>query len=202
MKPIIGIIGRKSQSFTGKDIDIVYLDIEKKIYENGGIPLVINNLYFNDYLDICDGFILQGGDDIDKNNLNIIKVLFDRDIPLLGICLGMQEMGICYNGIEFEVENHLNTNHDIIINKNSLLYDIVKADKIRVNSRHKWCIKETNLYVSAKDKNNLIEAIEGKNKLFFLGMQWHPENLDDIYSKRIFTYFVKACIIYKANKKS
>jgi len=44
--------------------------------------------------------------------------------------------------------------------------------------------------VSAKC-NNIIEAIEKSNKLFNIGIQWHPESLpNDIYSKRLFDYFI------------
>ena len=73
--------------------------------------------------------------------------------------------------------------------------EILKKDKILVNSRHKSAIKKTNYRVSSISKDNIIESIEIPNHKFFLGLQWHPENLYDIdpNSKKIFDYFIKIC---------
>ena len=50
----------------------------------------------------------------------------------------------------------------------------------------------TNLDCVAYSEDNILEAIEDKNKKFFLGIQWHPESLlEDIYSKRLFDYFIE-----------
>jgi len=87
--------------------------------------------------------------------------------------------------------------HYINVNKNSLLYKILGDDRILVNSRHKSAIIETKLDVVARSDDNVIEAVEDKSKTFFLGVEWHPESLDDIYSKRIFDYFINII-----NKKS
>ena len=49
----------------------------------------------------------------------------------------------------------------------------------------------TNLDCVAYSEDNILEAVEDKNKKFFLGIQWHPESLlEDIYSKRLFDYFI------------
>lgn len=196
MRPIIGIITRKGKSDTGKNIKIVYDDIISSIIKSGGIPIGIDNNNIDNYLNICNGFILQGGDDIDKNNINILKILYEKDIPVLGICLGMQEMGIFKDGLLVDINGHLdNKLHKININKDSLLYNIINKDTILVNSRHKSVINKTNLYVSGISFDNYIEAIEDNNKGFFLGIQWHPENMydSDIDAKKIFDYFIKIC---------
>ena len=45
--------------------------------------------------------------------------------------------------------------------------------------------------ISATSEDNIPEAIEDKNKRFFIGVQWHPESLvDDVYSNRLFTAFI------------
>ena len=196
MKPIIGIISRHSVSESNNNIDITYSDIISSIKKSNGIPISISNKNFSDYIDICDGFILQGGDDIDEENLNIINILYEKDIPLLGICLGMQEIAYNYNGIVYDIDNHKHSNlHEITINKDSLLYKILSCHKTLVNSRHKSAIKNTDLFISAISDDNVIEAIEGKDKKFFIGLQWHPENLyeKDLNSRKIFDYFVKVC---------
>ena len=195
MKPIIGIISRNYKSETNKLINITYTDIISSVLKSGGTPISIpSNTDIDDYLNICNGFILQGGDDIDSNNLNTIKVLKEKNIPLLGICLGMQEMFYDNNMIDIK-NHHLNSLHEIRIKKNTLLYKILKKEKILVNSRHKSSIKNTKYKVSSISKDNVIESIEDPNQKFHIGIQWHPENLYDIdsNSKKIFDYFIKMC---------
>ena len=135
-------------------------------------------------IDTLDGIILCGGDndlDIDKD---IIKYVYDKDIPCLGICMGMQEMSMCNT---VKVDNHYNVNHKVKIN-NSLVYG---NRVISVNSRHKETIEDSLIDVVGKSFDNVIEMIEDKNKLFFVGVQWHPENINDINSKILFDKFIE-----------
>lgn len=197
MKPIIGVIYRSDVSKSGNKIDIVYKDILEAILSSGGVPVGVVGSKIEDYFDICSGFILQGGDDISDESLALIKKIVDKDIPLLGICLGMQEMGCFYDGVLEDIDNHKDSEmlHSIIIDKNSLLYKIVGSDKIMVNSRHRSSLVSSKLKVSSRSEDGVIESIENKDLFFFLGLQWHPENLykENIYARKIFDYFVKIC---------
>ena len=194
-KPIIGIISRDYLSETNKKINIIYNDIISSVIKSGGIPIGIPlNEDITPYLDICKGFILQGGDDINNHNLLTINILKERDIPTLGICLGMQEM--FYESNLIDIPNHqINSLHEVNITKNSLLYKILKKDKILVNSRHKSALLNKTYLINAKSIDNIIESLELPNHKFFLGLQWHPENLYNIdrNSKKIFDYFIKIC---------
>lgn len=194
-KPIIGIISRDYLSETNKKINIIYNDIISSVIKSGGIPIGIPlNEDITPYLDICKGFILQGGDDINNHNLLTINILKERNIPTLGICLGMQEM--FYESNLIDIPNHqINSLHEINIIKNSLLYKILKKDKILVNSRHKSALTRKSYLINAKSIDNIIESLELPNHKFFLGLQWHPENLYNIdrNSKKIFDYFIKIC---------
>ena len=194
MKPIIGIIMRDSVSESGHDILYVYTEIINCIIKSGGIPIGIPNKYLDNYLDICKGFIMEGGSEFDKQDFISIKKIKEKDIPLLGICLGMQEMAYLANGTIKDINDHMNREHEISIYKDSLLYKILGIDKINVNSRHKSSIAKTNLIVSAYSTDGVIEAVEDKNNKFYVGLQWHPENMyDDINVKKIFDYFIKVC---------
>ena len=187
---------RNGLSQTGKNIGIVYDDIVSSVIKSGGIPVMIPNDNIYRYLDICAGFILQGGDDISDDNLKLLRVLIKRNIPTLGICLGMQEMAMVNCGMLYDIPDHNgNILHEITINKDSLLYKIIGVSKTIVNSRHKSAILNTNLDVSSISNDNIIESVEDGKLKFFIGLQWHPENMydSDINSRKIFDYFVKIC---------
>lgn len=166
------------------------------------IPILFENENeferIKEILDFCDGIISPGGSKIHDIDYRIIGYLYEIDKPTLGICLGMQTMGKLFNGkVRTEIESGTHCReeeyvHDIIIKRDSLLYQIIGEEKIRVNSRHMRQIPYTNLDCVAYSEDNILEAIEDKNKKFFLGIQWHPESLlDDIYSKRLFDYFIE-----------
>ena len=196
MKPLIGIIYRKELSPKGHIIDIIYKEINNAIIASGGIPIGITSDNFKDYLNICQGFILQGGTKIEKKNLEIIKLLYKENIPILGICQGMQEMAVSLGGKLKKIKNHnINTLHEIKIIKNTKLNYLLNTPKIMVNSRHKYAVNKTNLTISAISHDNIIEAIEDTNKTYFIGLEWHPENMYNVdsYQRKIFDYFIKIC---------
>ncbi len=195
----IGIIGRRqtrSRNFSDFNEEII-----KTIYNYGCYPLCICADFDNSdefikqqpLIDMCAGFIFQGGSEIKNFDIHVIKYLYENNIPTLGICLGHQTMGCAFNGV---IKNNNISHssdeyyvHDIMINRNSKLYSILKNELITVNSRHSYCLDTTKLDVSAT--SDVIEAIEDKNKLFFIGVQWHPESTDDENSKKLFNYFFK-----------
>ena len=192
---IIGIVTRKSVSEENHDIDIIYNDIIKALKKFGTFPigLVLEEDY-KELINICDGLIFQGGDDIEEYDLKALKYAYDKDIPTLGICLGMQIMGILFNGNIIDINNHkknLDYAHSILIKKDTKLYSIFNQDIIKVNSRHKSVLKNTSLCVSALSNDGYIEAIEDTDKKFFIGVQWHPESmLYDERQNKIFKCFI------------
>lgn len=195
IKPIIGIISREYYSQSNKKIDIVYTDMMSSVIKSGGIPIGIPcNEKIDDYIELCDGFIFQGGDDINSYDLDNLEILREKNVPVLGICLGMQEM--FYDNNMKDVDNHcLNSFHCIKVKKKTLLYDIFKKNRIMVNSRHKSVIDNTKYRASGISLDNTIEALEIPYLRFYLGVQWHPENLYDIdkNARRIFDYFILVC---------
>ena len=98
-----------------------------------------------------------------------------------------------------DIKNHkkiLKYAHEVKIKKESKLYNIFKTDIIKVNSRHKSIVKYTNLDVVGISNDGYIEALESKNKKFFIGVQWHPESMIDYDEKQnnLFKYFIKSCL--------
>lgn len=200
INPIIGVITRKSVSLENHETNIIYTDIQKAIINNNGVPIGIT--LYSDYkklIDMCDGVIFQGGDNFEQYDLDALKYAYDKNIPVLGICLGMQLMGILFGCDMFDVNNHKKTLdyvHEVKIKRNSKLYNIFKSDIIKVNSRHKSVIKNVKLNISGVSQDGYIEAIEDLNKNFFIGVQWHPESMIeyDYKQNNLFKLFINSCI--------
>lgn len=159
-------------------------------YEDGP---KITDYDFNKMLDLirmCNGIILQGGDEFYDFDIKIIDYLYKNDIPTLGICLGMQSMAFYKGGNYVRVNNHYKVNHSVKIRRNSKLYSILKSETIMVCSRHNYQVKGSFLFVNAKSEDNVIEGFEDNSKRFFLACQWHPEENDDVYQRRLFQSFI------------
>ena len=204
-KPIIGIVTRLENNMH---------KINKSIIDNitkcGGLCLGIINeerysyefldrdkLIIDNILKICDGFVIPGGSTESYLDKYIIEYATKNNIPILGICLGMQEMS-SFLDLE-EVSNHNKSNryvHKVNIDKNSLLYKIFKKD-IYVNSRHNYKIKNLNSYKAVGSCLDVIEAIERDDNTFNVGVQWHPEDIDN---EELFDYFINSTIIDKIFK--
>lgn len=184
-KPIIGIVARKNDKFYKVNENIV-----KKIVKNGGIPILILPTNSNDLLNvlnICDGIVMPGGSDIYEYDRFICKYATDNDIPILGICLGMQIMEEKY--LTKTKTHHQGINHNIITEKGSIINRLI-GDTL-VNSRHNDCISNTdNYYITARSLDGCIEAIQHKTNRFNVGVQWHPEDLDD---DSLFIEFIRVC---------
>lgn len=199
MMKLIGIVTRKSKSEEGHNINIIYSDIVKAIRKNGGIAVgIVLDEDYKKIIDLVDGVIFSGGDNFEEYDKAALKYIYSIDKPVLGICLGMQLMGNIFGCNEMIVKNHkksLSYAHSVYISRNSKLYNIFKKGEIKVNSRHNSTIKDTIIKVSAISNDGVIEAIEDPNKRFFIGVQWHPENMIDydLEQNNIFRMFLKTC---------
>lgn len=163
------------------------------------------------YLNNCDGLIVPGGNKFTKFDSCVLDKAIKKNMPILCICMGMQLLS-CYNNKDinlYKIDSKINHNqssndtnfsHKINIKNNSLLYSIIKKDEINVNSFHNMGCKDNNLFeIDALSEDNVIEAIEIKNKKFVLGVQWHPEKdfKNNIDSKNIFLSFINSARAYK-----
>lgn len=227
-KPIIEIIGRNYIEDNDSVIK-VNDDYRLAIVKSGGIPFIITPTDELNYgnalshrtrllsetakkdltkvLKMCDGILMTGGSHWYQFDEFICQYALDNDIPLLGICLGMQILGNIDNFCGTEksdktVKNDTNINHCQIrkpyvhncLIKEGLLYDILKTDNIKVNSRHNYHITNKDYFiVEAYSEDGLIEAISIPNHKFALGLQWHPESMleYDNSMKKIFDAFIK-----------
>lgn len=184
-----------------KEIHYIPSDIFYKLKSKVNVIIIpfAQNDSFDDVVEqltLCDGIILPGGDDIYPLELDVCKYLYEKDIPLLGICLGMQTMAYAMGGTMGTLPTLTHKSKDEYVHKvkivpNTNLAKLIRKNEIMVNSRHKDYISSCdNLKISAYSEDGIIEAIEDTNKKFFIGLQWHPENLNDENSNRLFSYFI------------
>lgn len=223
-KKIIGVIGRTTLNTEGVDLISIDNNIRRAILKKGCIPFMIMPLKDIDYkntpgkeippitieeekylkaqLDICDGLILQGGNRWYNYDDFIYRYALEKDLPMLGICMGMQTMSANDNNRNTAQKNETDIEHSkinekyvhkVTIQEGTLLSKIISEKEIMVNSNHKYHITDTNKYkVSAISEDGLIEAIELNQKRFCLGIQWHPEKMLDYdkHANEIFDYFI------------
>lgn len=202
----IGIILRDYTSLSHNSLfgirsDLVYY-LRKYSVHVVCIPLCFENDEIDEFervvegIKACDGIILPGGQKEYDIDLKIAKYLYENNIPTLGLCLGMQIMALEFGGdIDYLPDNSHQKKetyvHTVKIKKDSLLSKILGETEILVNSRHSEYITTTDLDITAISNDLVIEAVEDCTKKFFIGLQWHPESLyNDIYSKKIFDYFI------------
>ena len=163
-----------------------------------GILNYDNSLLNTNILSLCDGIIFQGGSDIYRYHFQILNYAINNNIPVLGICMGHQIIGLYSQNTTndkalIKIPNHNNKEktHDIKIKPNTILYKIFGPTLI-VNSRHNEALSKVNypFKVSAVSKDNVIEGIEYvDDNHFVLGVQFHPEDLDN--TENLYNYFLK-----------
>lgn len=187
----------------------------RSVLEAGGTPVIIPAFEDTDamvsLLDHIDALILSGGGDInplylgeepirelssinparDSQELLLVRLAANRQIPILGICRGIQVMtaalgGKLYQDIYKEAgatlkhsqdtERHTAT-HSVRIASSSKLAAIFGRTNLHVNSFHHQAVKEAapGFAVTAVSPDGLIEGVESTQHKSIIGVQWHPE---------------------------
>ena len=164
-------------------------------------------------LDNCDGLLLSGGTDVDPKifgevphtalgrvdgprdpfEITLAREAVRRDMPVLGICRGLQVLNVALGGtliqdIPSDVagalvhetgDDRLVIGHDVAIESDSRLAQLLSATRVGVNSFHHQAAKRLGegLYVSATSPaDGIVEGIEMPERKFVVAVQWHPEN--------------------------
>lgn len=127
----------------------------------------------------------------DDFETTLLTAALDGKIPVLGICRGLQVINVALGGTLLQdLGTDANTlhrgdpdkQHTVMIEKNTLLHDITKADTAATNSAHHQAIGQLadGLIVNARSADGVIEGVEWKDaaiKPFLLAVQWHPERM-------------------------
>ncbi len=223
-KPVIGIT---------TDIKDGNFVIEEKyahaVARAGGIPLLIPSIPRNARLveetaQGLDGLLLPGSRDMDPKFYNeephpklrpmslertetefrVLKEASERNIPVLGICGGMQLINVFFGGSLYQdiysylpeaMPHEKGAVHNVRVEKNSLLMKIAASEYFPVKSYHHQSVRAigNGLRVSAFAPDGIVEGIESEGKRYVLGIQWHPELEDTKISNRIFSDFIHKC---------
>ena len=211
-KPLIGITGNYGEQ-TCKIAEGYYQSIAKA----GGVPVVIPPLSDTttiiNTLEHLDGLLLSGGADYDPRyageepwptlgevnqerdlpELFITQLAYNRQIPILGICRGIQTLAMVLGGHvrqdisdiqqvkhSQEEARHVAT-HRVTIDKDSILYHLYNETTLNVNSFHHQAVDDAGprFRVVAKSEDGIVEAIESTEYKSIVGVQWHPECLEE-----------------------
>ena len=156
-------------------------------------------------------------EDIAEAHLALAKAVLESSMPFLGICLGAQELCVSSGGhliqhlddltirhrnlwMDPEKLSRPDAYHFVEAEENSLLEELFGSRMIRVNSCHHQAVNPAwpmeKFRITARSiADGVVEAIQCSDREFGLGVQWHPERIDDLdHRKRIFGSLIRAAI--------
>lgn len=227
-QPVIGLTGNFADG-DARLCEQYYMSVVRA----GGTPVIIPPVADKDViintLDKIDGLVLTGGGDInplwageepsprlhginhmrDKAELLTVRLAYNRQIPMLGICRGIQTLVTALDGeVDQDIAESFTAahgagraaaaaghslikhsqdadrsepTHTVRISRESVLYSLYKTETLAVNSIHHQAVRASGrrFSVSAKAPDGVIEAIESSEFKPFIGVQWHPEWLGE-----------------------
>jgi len=235
-KPITGIFTCRKKSkndcLHAPELAAQNISYIRAIEENGGLPLLIpyteNLETLSELLDLCNGFLIPGGIDVDPSfygeapneKLGDVDAVLDKaelfalgyalseNKPVFGICRGLQIMNVFCGGTLYQdIPSHRQkssrseVSHSVNISENSIIRSVMGCESAMVNSLHHQAVRKLgcNLTVSARSEDGVVEAVEHNNGIWF-AVQWHPEELCHIPEmKALFSYFISASLKNSGN---
>lgn len=229
-KPVIGLTGNYGE-LACKLNEGYY----KSIWRAGGVPVIIPPIADTDVLintlEHIDGLLLTGGADFnplyageepsprlgginaerDLPELLIAQLAYNRQIPMLGICRGIQTLAMALGGkVQQDISDvaqirhsqdadRSEPTHSVTIEPDSTLFNIYNKEKLFVNSFHHQavCDPGERFRVTARSADGIIEAIESRDYKSILGVQWHPECMSAEDGSPIFSWLVQQAADYR-----
>lgn len=217
--PVIGITG----NFDNGNCclaEAYYLSVKNA----GAVPFIIppfvsaGDEYIERVLDSIDALLLSGGADVnplllgeepqrglhginvrrDDFELRLVRRAFQRQMPILGICRGIQVLAAALGGTVVQdiyslpqsgcllkhsqdAERWVAT-HSVVIEKDCVLHRLFGTERLSVNSFHHQAVGDagSHLRVVARAADGIVEAVESSCKKSVIGVQWHPESFEAV----------------------
>jgi len=233
-RPVVGITGNYGER--GCELAKGYYD---SVARAGGVPVVLPPVSDPEAivraLDTVDAVIFSGGGDInplflgeepqpklggvnaerDLGELLTARLAYDRQLPMLGICRGIQVMAAALGGTLLQDISHLpglikhsqdldrsQESHTVRIESDSILARIYNnMERIPVNSFHHQAVADPGerFRVTARSADGVVEAMESTEHKPLMGVQWHPECLDS--GAPLFSWIVEEASLFAQAKR-
>jgi putative glutamine amidotransferase len=151
--------------------------------------------------------------DRDRVELRLARWAFDDDLPMLGICRGQQLINVALGGTLYQDLIHQGATtvehsdvdgrarskliHRVRLDPDSRLAQLIDETSVEVNSLHHQAVKDVApaLRVTGTADDGVIEALESPDRRFWIAVQWHPEEIDDVpWVRRLFAGFARASV--------
>ncbi len=240
-RPLIGITSTFNDAQS--QLNQVYYT---SIVRAGGVPYIIppfdmtdSEGWADDILSHLDGIVFSGGGDVnplyfdqqpirdlhavaterDEMELLLARRAAHLQLPILGICRGIQVMNVAYGGTVLQdiyaqgdnvwVKHSQNaprfaSSHTVELSPDSLIASIYGKQELAVNSFHHQAVGEVapGFRVTARSADGVIEAMESMEHKPILGVQWHPECLGNTWDTRgnVFTWIVDEAKLFQRTK--
>lgn len=229
-RPVIGLSGRRKLGAAIVDwpavlrdiqIDLYIADYSRAVLAAGGLPLHIPlDVAPADALDAVDGLLFSGGADIDpdrygahpetdafppepdrdEQEFGLFAGALARELPVLGICRGLQIANVALGGsLHQDVPPHAGFEqppttelHEVVTAEGSTLRSLY-GERVGVNSLHHQTVDRIGdqLVVTARAPDGTVEGLE-HTSLPVVTVQWHPEMMRDAATDPIFAWLIAA----------
>lgn len=230
-RPVVGIttyVTDATWGYWSLEAALIPFDYVRAVEQAGARPVLVPPSLdgIDETLDALDGVVFTGGSDVDPAlygeeaqaetvgivrmrddaELALLRAALDRDMPVLGICRGIQVLNVGMGGnLEQHLEGHRHDPpgeflaHDVAIEPDTRLARML-GDRISVMSHHHQGIKTLapGLVETARADDGLLEAVEAPDRRFTVGVLWHPEAGQDA---RLFETLVAEARRYREERR-
>ena len=228
-RPLIGVSGRVKQgsdvagfpdNLAGIGLDVYVSDYARAVTAAGGLPVHLpQHVHAAAYAGRLDGLLLSGGADVDprrygatpscdvgvvepdrdRAELGLVELAMADDLPVLGICRGLQLLNVWAGGtLHQHVPAHArydrapDVGHDDIVVSPTSRLGLMYGRSRRVNSLHHQSVDRVaeGWLVTARAADGTVEALEWPGH-DVIAVQWHPELMADAASDPLFAWLVE-----------